>query len=107
MTFGVKFNTGTGADNILISNEDTPPGLFHSLHSIVGYQSISTETINLTNVTKPLYVATFWENFSAVWLAPSVTISYNFPNKTAVATVSFTGTFFAAGNTCWFYFLEA
>lgn len=107
MSFGVKFNTGTGSDNVLITNDDTPPGLFHSFHSVTITSGQTSATINLTNVTRPLNVVAIWNSVANVLSSPTVSISYNYPNQTAVASISFSFTYFAGGKVAYFYFLEA
>lgn len=107
MSFGVKFNTGTGSDNVLITSDDTPPGVFHSVHTITITAGQTSATINLTDVTKTLYVASIWETKLASIASPSVSITYDTANKTAVANVTFIFTLFSGGETCNFLFLEA
>lgn len=107
MTFGVKFNAGDGSDNILITNEETPPGLFLGLFSLIGQTGVATSYINLTNVTKPIHVIASWDNVSGTFQVPSTTVSYDFVAKTAVVTVSWFSSLQSNGKKCWFYILEA
>jgi hypothetical protein len=107
MTFGVKFNAGDGSNNILITNEETPPGLFLGLFSLIGQTSVNTSYINLVNVTKPIQVISSWDNIFGTFQVPSTTVSYDFVAKTAVVTVTWFSPFSSNGKKCWFYILEA
>tara|TARA_B110000259_G_C14021909_1_gene403347 strand:+ start:829 stop:1152 length:324 start_codon:yes stop_codon:yes gene_type:complete len=107
MTFGVKFNTGAGTNNVLITNDETPPGLFLGLFSLIGNTNVSTSYINLTNVTKPVQVVTAWDTIGGTFQVPSTTVTYDFPNKTAVVTVTWFGAFGNNGKKAWFAILEA
>lgn len=107
MTFGVKFNTGDGSSNILITNEETPPGLFLDLYSLIGDSSVSTSYINLTNVTKPIQIVTSWDNIFGTFQVPSTTVEYNFTAQTAVVTVTWFSPSQSSGKKCWFCILEA